>query len=507
MTLRTQLRLLLLGIGLMWCLLLGLMQRASHLVLQEQQTVGTFHELVRDVFDFNLVTNDYQVGHHDRALQQMTLRMATLQEVIHGFRARTGGRLEPPPGMLQELATGTTLLARLRVLHQRVAAEYGVDLNEQVDPFLHQQVEDLASDLSISAIAIVNQAQRGLTEALARQGQVIQFYNRLRLGVLSGSFLLILVAVVAFARRLGHGLGELMRGTARIGAGDLSTRLPERGQDELTDLTRSVNAMAGQLEASYAVLRQREGDIRRLNQDLEGRMVRLDQANKELEAFSYTVSHDLRAPLRHITGFVELLERRDTSALDEKSRHYLQVISAAARKMGCLIDDLLAFSRMGRSELLAQPVDLAQLTREVIDDLKADLPPDRGIQWRVGELPVVRGDRSMLRQVLVNLLGNAVKYSSHTPEALIEVGAAEPDKDCQAFYVRDNGAGFDMNHADKLFGLFQRLHASTEYEGTGVGLASVRRIIARHGGRTWAEGALGQGATFHFTLPLPEEMP
>lgn len=505
MTIRTQLRLLLLGIGLLWLLMLGIQLRATHLIRQEQQAVMIFHGLVREVFDFNLVTNDYQKGHHDRAIQQMALRMESLRALFRDFSAKTGGRLTPPPGITQELETGAILFNRLQVLHRQVDERHGVDLNPSVDPFLHQEVEDLVTNLSISAMGVVNQAQLGLQQALQRQAEVNEFHNKLRLVVLLASFLLILTAVLGFSRRLGHALGELMRGTDRIASGDLATRIPERGRDELAALTRSVNAMTGQLEASYASLSQREAEVRELNQELETRMVRLDQANKELESFTYTVSHDLRAPLRHLTGFVELLVRQDTSALDEKSHHYLEVISGAALKMGCLIDDLLAFSRMGRSEVMAQSVDLGQLVHEVIEDLKADLPAAPAIHWQVEPLPMVVGDRAMLRQVVVNLLGNAVKYSSRTPAPHIEVGTSGTEKDCQAFYVKDNGIGFDMKYVDKLFGLFQRLHASDQYEGTGVGLASVRRIIARHGGRTWAEGALGRGATFHFSLPLPKE--
>lgn len=234
--------------------------------------------------------------------------------------------------------------------------------------------------------------------------------------------------------------------------------------------------------------------------------MQLEAANKELEAFSYSVSHDLRAPLRHMTGFVELLGKREMDGLDEKSRHYLKVVSDSAQKMGCLIDDLLSFSRMGRAEMMKQSVDLKRLAQEAIEELSRDLPAERAIQWRVGDLPVVTGDRAMLRQVFANLFSNAVKYSRHVETALIEVDArTSQDNNGWTVSVRDNGAGFDMKYVDKLFGLFQRLHAIEEYEGTGVGLANVRRIVARHGGRTWAEGELGRGAAIYFTLPCDKE--
>lgn len=245
--------------------------------------------------------------------------------------------------------------------------------------------------------------------------------------------------------------------------------------------------------------KQGEAKILELNLALRNQLDQLAATNRELESFSYSVSHDLRAPLRHIIGFVDLLNGRAETALDEKSRHYLDVISDAAKKMGILIDDLLAFSRMGRSEMLKGWVDLGLLVREIVTDLEVDAK-QREIEWDVAPLPVVLGDSAMLRQVLVNLIGNAVKFSRSRERAKIEIGMVEREHEIE-IYVRDNGVGFDETYAGKLFGLFQRLHANEEFEGTGVGLAIVQRIIMRHGGRVWAEGAVNEGATFWFSLP------
>jgi light-regulated signal transduction histidine kinase (bacteriophytochrome) len=283
-----------------------------------------------------------------------------------------------------------------------------------------------------------------------------------------------------------------------LAGGNLEQQVRVGGPGELRELAEAFNSMARRIGAAHHEL---EGKVAERTAALWRYATDLEAANREMEAFSYSVSHDLRAPLRAIHGFSQALLEDSRDRLDAEGKDHLRRVCAAADRMGLLIDDLLELSRVARTEMRAEPVDLSQLAHRVTTELRQGQPA-RAVEVRIADGLSATGDHRLIRLLLQNLLDNAWKFTSKQPRAHIEVGVgngADP-----AFFVRDNGAGFDMAYGDKLFGVFQRLHAVSEFPGTGVGLAIVQRVVHRHGGRVWADAAPGRGATFYFTLPGAE---
>ena len=298
---------------------------------------------------------------------------------------------------------------------------------------------------------------------------------------------------------------------------DFSLRVRKTTEDEIGYLVDAINDMLAEvgrrqeaLEASNVTLGREmterarvEDQLRELNIELERRVdartAQLEAANKELESFSYSVSHDLRAPVRAIIGFSRMLTEEHIRQLDAEAQRLLGIVQSEAHRMGALIDDLLAFSRMGRQAMQMYEVDMTQLARTTYEGLVAHHPTNN-VQFQLGVLPRARGDRSLLGQVWANLLANALKFSSKEPNPRIEVSAISDETE-HVYFVRDNGVGFDPRYQSKLYGVFQRLHDAGDFPGTGVGLALVQRIVTRHGGRVWADSKPNEGATFYFTLP------
>ena len=322
-------------------------------------------------------------------------------------------------------------------------------------------------------------------------------------GLLTKVMLAAAVAFVALGTVLGLMISKHLRtelaalgdGAVRVAAGDLDHRIPVASRDEVGRLTETFNAMTANLAAS-------RGEIRKLNAELEQRVIertaQLEAANKELEAFSYSVSHDLRAPLRGIDGFSLALLEEYSEKLDETGQHYLRRVRAGSRHMAQLIEDLLNLSRVSRSEIHRVRVDLTALARVIATELQRT-QPDRRVTFVIADGLVTEADPGLLRAMLENLFGNSWKFTRKHAEARIELGATDRGGE-RAYFVRDDGAGFDMAYADKLFRPFQRLHTMEDFEGTGIGLATVQRIVLRHGGRVWGEAAIEGGATFYFAL-------
>ena len=278
----------------------------------------------------------------------------------------------------------------------------------------------------------------------------------------------------------------------RFGAADL---------DFAGGLSASISLALANAQLLKRVLEELT-ERRRAEEELEKKAALLEDANRELESFSYSVSHDLRAPLRAVEGYSRMILKREGERFDNETRRQFDAIRDGAKSMNNLIEDLLALSRLGRQSLRMRDFDLRVLVEETWRELQ-DMSPVGHATLTIGDLPGGRGDRGLLKQVFVNLLGNAAKFTRMRKGAVIEVGAYEQDGE-SVCYVKDNGVGFDMRHHDRMFGVFQRLHGTDEYEGTGIGLAIVQRIIHRHGGRVWAEGQPGEGAVFHFTVPKTE---
>jgi signal transduction histidine kinase len=296
-------------------------------------------------------------------------------------------------------------------------------------------------------------------------------------------------------------LGELTRAAVKLSmeTSSYSKPLKVSGNDEIGLLTKAFNHMAGKLTQSIVTLQLSETQIINLNKQQQRQIKEIDIVNKELESFTYSASHDLRQPLRSISGFSQLLQNKYKDQLDEQAQHYLKRVVVAAKSMSELIDDLLALSRLSQIHISPSDVDLTDLCKDVVKELKGQ-QPEYKVDVEIAQGLKLLGDKKLIRILMTNLLGNAFKFTSNTDHPRIEVNA-EKIEDETIFSVRDNGVGFDMNYADKLFLPFQRLHRASEFDGSGIGLATVERIARRHGGRVWADSKVGEGTTLFFTVP------
>jgi signal transduction histidine kinase len=513
MRISTKLRLAALVPALM-ALVMGVGLFASYreaTVFQDRLAVAT--QINEAIADLREIAVTYTANHEDRPRQQYLTRvdqLARIVEVTSLDDPAQSAHLENIRVIAPELRS---LFLQLVALSEPDGAQMAASLRQEAEQRLTAQLFVRSRSARTDAVDLA-----GLISQDAANGQ----RNVL---VLTSVFVLLAagatsVVLVAMVRRISSSLSALHAGAEAIGAGDLEYRIGGVPGDELGELGESLNRMAERLESltvskvelenEVRSRRAAEDEVRRLNAGLEESVVQrtaqLEASNTELEAFAYSVSHDLRAPLRGIDGFSHALLEDYGAVVDEQGKDFLRRIRSATQHMGRLIDDMLKLSRLTRAEMRWTSVDISKIAAKSAEAL-AGGAPDRNVDVRIEPGIRVVGDPDLLSVVVENLVDNAWKFSGRRPDAMIQVCAVTAESGEQAFVVRDNGVGFDMTYAGKLFGAFQRLHSSAEFPGTGVGLATVQRVVNRHGGRVWAEAVVDQGAGFYVALPAhaPDE--
>ena len=451
------------------------------------------HEIQTGVFQLNSLTSEYFLFPSKRASDQWIEKYSDVggqineaATVFKGAEERTIAGQMP-----EDFKNIGSTFDQLLAIH--------VEGDEKESMVTSELEKRLVSQLTIKSQALVSSASSLHEESQSQLLGAQAASNWLSAFLVVLMAAIVVVASITTTRAVVKPLAQLQEGAEVIGSGDLDYRVDIKANDETGQLARAFNEMASKLKDSRQSLEAEIAQRKRSEQRIERYAEQLEASNKELEAFSYSVSHDLRAPLRAIQGFSNILVEEHQDKLDEEGKRLLGVITGNTQQMGRLIDDLLGYSRLGRQELKLADVNMEELASAVIKEQEY-ASPGRSMEFKVDSLPPARCDRQMIQRVLANLLSNAVKFTRYEETALIEVGFSI--EECETvYYVKDNGVGFDMRYENKLFSFFQRLHSEGEFEGTGVGLASVKRIVEKHGGRVWGEGEVGNGATFYFSVP------
>ena len=458
------------------------------------ETIETNHraqEIVKAVFELNILTNSYSLSRNQRSHDQWWLRHDSTARLLIETEASEGSKEQEIIDSLRKdhESIATTFFQLVTVLGRE---------GPEKDIAVQKLEERLVTEFLVTSQAMVSSASILATESRQRlTEQQLSLFTTIAVFIL---VMVIVVSLLSITNSILKPIMKLQQGAETIGKGDLKHRVDIKGKSEIGQLAAAFNQMTERRQRAEKALQKARDE---LEIRVEERTSELQSANKELEAFSYSVSHDLRTPLRAIDGFSQILLEDYPDKLDREGRRLLGVVRDNTRRMGRLIEDLLNFSRLGRKEIRKTKINMEKLARDIFQELMR-VSPERKLKMKMNALPPAYGDEAMIREVLVNLFSNAIKFSRKEESPLIEVGGELKGNE-NIYYIKDNGVGFDMRYSDKLFGVFQRLHSQGEFKGTGVGLALVQRIIHRHGGRVWTEGKVNEGATFYFALPKKGE--
>src|ERR1019366_2109352 len=471
------------GLGLSW----HASSRASH-------AEDLARLLQQQILERGIVKDEYLAHREERARAQWFAKTARLEELLRSAAAAFDGKNER-----ETIGEMAAIVERSRPLFGEIVGHPDAREREEREPALSNALRERVSTRMLLLYYDLYSHANRLAESASRRARLTQKTTLLSgMGMIGAGLATTIINALMTGGLPEKRITRRRDGAGRVAAGNLGHRIAIEGSDELAELGQAFDNMAARLQETYAVLEARAAEVATLNEELHRKVVQLEAANSELEAFSYSVSHDLRAPLRSIDGFSQVLQEESGDRLGADGEDALRRIRGAARHMGQLIDDLLKLSKVTRAELHRERVDLSEMARSVALDLSRR-EPKRQAEVRIADGAVIEADPRLLRIVIENLMDNAFKFTSKRADAPLEFGTREDDGRA-VYFVRDNGVGFDMAYAGKLFGAFQRLHSTVEFPGTGIGLATVQRIVHRHGGSVRAEGAPGEGATFSFTL-------